>query len=123
MPTLLAADDSNMMHRVYRKTFRDSEFDLLAVARNGREAVDLYRQHRPDAILLDITMPEMDGMEALRAIREADPEACCLMCTALEEGERMVDCIRSGASGYVHKPFEKEALLQKLRDVLAGKPS
>lgn len=119
MPTVLIADDSSMMHRIYRKTFADSGFELVGCAATGREAVELFGQTAPDLVLLDITMPEMDGLEALEAIRAERPDALCVMCSALEEEERIQACLAAGAAGYVHKPFKRDELLEKLRTVLA----
>jgi two-component system, chemotaxis family, chemotaxis protein CheY len=116
MPTIVSADDSSMVHKMLQKFLKDTEFEILGFARDGREAVELYRQNTPDIVTLDITMPEMNGIEALHGIREIDPGAVCLMCSALDQQGLLEQALREGASGYLVKPFKAPELLAKLRE-------
>ena len=115
MPTVLVADDSALIHRMFSKFFEGSEFEIVADAKDGKEAVELYKEHNPDIVTLDITMPEMNGIEALEEIRKHDPDAACFMCTVLEQKHLIAQAISKGAKGYLIKPFKPEDILKKLR--------
>jgi len=81
-------------------------------AANGREALEQYARHKPDVVLMDITMPEMDGLTALKELKKLDPGAKVVMCSALGQQSAVLEAIKSGASDFVVKPFEPERVLQ-----------
>ena len=88
-------------------------------ADNGAKAVAKYRENRPDAVLMDVTMPEMDGLAALKEIRSGDPNARVVMLTALGQESVVLEAIKSGARDFVVKPFEPDRVLAALKRALA----
>jgi two-component system chemotaxis response regulator CheY len=85
-------------------------FEVIAEAKNGKEAIDLYGKVMPDLVTMDITMPEMDGIEAVKQIKRLDVNAKIIMCSAMGQRDMVVDAIRSGAADFVVKPIQKERL-------------
>ncbi len=80
-------------------------------AENGQQAISQYEAHRPDMVFMDITMPIMDGIAATRAIKERDPNACIVMCTAMGQQNMVLEAIRAGAKDFIVKPFNPERVL------------
>lgn len=111
MALILVVDDAAFM-RMRLKTVLSQEGHQVIEAANGSEAVALYEQHRPDMVMMDITMPEMDGIAALRAIREKDPNAKVVMVSALGQESTVIEAIKSGAKDFIVKPFQPERILQ-----------
>jgi len=97
-----------------------SEEYALAYASNGEEAVDYVKTHDPDLAILDIKMPKMNGLEALRQIKQAKPEIQVLMITGYESGDVAAQAIRLGASDYLTKPLDREKVLTQIRALLNG---
>jgi two-component system chemotaxis response regulator CheY len=93
-------------------------YEIAGEAENGRRAVDLYRELKPDAVTMDITMPEMDGITAVKEIRKLDPEAKIIMCSAMGQQLMVMEAIQAGARDFVVKPFQQERVLQALEKVL-----
>ena len=121
---LLIADD----HAVVREGLRtliatEQGMSLLGEAENGAEAVRLAAELEPDVILLDLVMPEMDGLEAIEAIRSKDPEARILVLTSFDEDEKIFNAVKAGAMGYLLKDASPTQLLAAIRDVHQGLPS
>jgi two-component system chemotaxis response regulator CheY len=118
MQTVLIVDDAAFMRMRCAKLLTEHGYQVLE-ASNGREAVMAYRESRPDAVLLDITMPEMDGLTALREIKKIDPGARVAMVTAMGQQAMVMDALKSGARDFVVKPFHPERVLDSLRKLLA----
>jgi two-component system chemotaxis response regulator CheY len=118
MPKILIVDDAQFMRLRCARLLKENGFEIVE-AQNGREAVEMYQQTRPDMVLLDITMPEMDGLAALREIRRFDPRARVAMLTALGQQAIVLEAIKSGARDFVVKPFEAERVLAAVQRVLA----
>ncbi len=112
--TTLIVDDSPPMRRALRGILERSGFEVAGEAGNGIEAIRLYRELKPDLVTMDIVMPQMDGIQTLRAIRELHPAACVVMVTAMTSMNKVQECARFGANHYIIKPFEEE----KVREVL-----
>lgn len=110
MAKVLLVDDAAFMRMRCARLLQEEGHEVLEAA-NGREAVEVYQAHRPDAVLMDITMPEMDGLEALRAIRAIDPQARVAMLTAMGQQAIVIEAIKCGARDFVVKPFERERVL------------
>lgn len=99
------------------KILTDAGHEVIE-AGNGIEALEQYAQHAPDAVLLDITMPEMDGLAALKELRARDPNAQVIMCSAMGQQSLVLDAIKSGAKDFIIKPFEPERVLQAVEKVV-----
>ena len=87
-------------------------------AQDGAEAVKKYSEEKPDMVIMDITMPNMDGLQALKKIREGDPNAKVVMCTAMGQESMVVDAIKSGARDFVVKPFDAQRIVKTVNDIL-----
>lgn len=98
----------------------EQDLEVIAEAENGRQALELCRELEPDLILMDVRMPQMDGLEATRAIKEEFPTTSVLMVTSHESPEYLLDAVRAGAAGYVLKEATRRELLDSIRRVLGG---
>ena len=112
MAKILIVDDSRTSRKILRGLLEESGHEVVAEAENGQEGVDKYKEFNPDITTLDITMPVMDGLEALTKIKEYDKNAKVIMVTAAGQQNKMVEAIKNGASEFVTKPFEKENILK-----------
>jgi two-component system chemotaxis response regulator CheY len=110
-PRLLVVDDAAIMRMRITGIAREAGWEIVAEATNGLEAVALYHQHHPDLVTLDIVMPELDGVEALRRLRTDDPAARVVMVSAVDQRAKLRECIGLGAIDFVVKPFDKERLM------------
>lgn len=120
---ILIADDHPMMREALRTTFED-ESDLVVKweASNGMDAISLAETHRPDVILMDLLMPGLDGLEAVRQIIKKNPQARILVITSLEDEEKVIAAIQAGALGYFPKTAPRSFLLEAIRKVADGVP-
>lgn len=118
MPTLLIVDDAAFMRMRCSKLLSENGYKVIE-AENGLEAVNKYRECRPDAVLLDITMPEMDGLTALKEIKKIDPNARVAMVTALGQQSLVVEALKSGARDFVLKPFQSDRVLGAVKRILS----
>lgn len=109
MAKVLIADDAAFMRMKSANLVKELGHDVVEAA-DGAEAVAMYKQHHPDAVLLDITMPVMDGLEALKEILASDPAAKVAMVTALGQQQVIMEAIKSGAKDFVVKPFDAERI-------------
>ena len=119
MKRLLVVDDALFMRKLICGVAVEAGWQVVGEAGNGAEAISLYQQHRPDLVTMDLVMPVMGGLEALRQIRAVDPEAKVVVVTALDQKQSLMDSIREGAIDFIVKPFERErvlALLAKLEN-------
>lgn len=114
---VLAVDDSNFMLTMISAYLEGSRFELVATAKNGKEAVVQYKQQKPDVVLLDIVMPEETGIEALEKLLAVDGKACVVMVSSLGTEQAVLDCLKKGAKNFLQKPFEQEGLLALLEKV------
>jgi two-component system chemotaxis response regulator CheY len=126
MKRLLVVDDALFMRKLICGVAAEAGWQVVGEAGNGAEAISLYQQHRPDLVTMDLVMPVMGGLEALRQIRAVDPEAKVVVVTALDQKQSLMDSIREGAIDFIVKPFERErvlALLAKLENAAVPKTS
>ena len=126
MKRLLVVDDALFMRKLICGVAAEAGWQVVGEAGNGAEAISLYQQHRPDLVTMDLVMPVMGGLEALRQIRAVDPEAKVVVVTALDQKQSLMDSIREGAIDFIVKPFERErvlALLAKLENATVTKTS
>lgn len=109
MALVLVVDDAAFMRMRLRKVLEADGHEVIE-AGNGSEAVAAYDEHKPDITLMDITMPEMDGLEALRTIRAKHPDAKIIMCSALGQESTVIEAIKSGAKDFIVKPFQPDVV-------------
>ena len=117
---LIADDHSVVREGLVSLVKRKSDMTVVAEASNGREAVDLWKEHRPDVTLLDLRMPELDGVGAIKEIREFDDGAHIIVLTTFDGDEDIYRAIQAGAKGYLLKDVPREALMDSIRRVHAG---
>jgi two-component system NarL family response regulator len=117
---LIADDHSVVREGLVSLVKRKSDMSVVAEASNGREAVDRWKENRPDVTLLDLRMPELDGVGAIKEIREIDPNAHILVLTTFDGDEDIYRAIKAGAKGYLLKDTAREALMESIRRVHAG---
>ena len=117
---VLLVDDSTYIRTVLGSIIVDAGFEVVGEAADGEEAIRKYMALKPDIVLMDVIMEPMDGMAATEAILDKDPAALILMVTVLETKEILVDLIKIGAKGYITKPFSKEEIAEKIREVIKG---
>jgi two-component system chemotaxis response regulator CheY len=114
----MIVDDTLFMRRMLRDLLIPQGYEIVAEARNGREAVENYRQTLPDLVIMDITMPEMDGIEAARIILQEHPQARIVICSALGQDGPVLEALQAGAQDFVIKPFLPEKVLEAVQKVL-----
>jgi DNA-binding NarL/FixJ family response regulator len=118
---LLIADDHALVRSGLRVMLkREPGFEIIGEAGNGREAVELCRSLEPNLVLMDMRMPEMDGLEATRAIKREHPEISILMVTMHDNNDYMLEAAKAGAAGYVLKDASRNELLATMRHVMSG---
>jgi two-component system, chemotaxis family, chemotaxis protein CheY len=117
---LLVVDDALLMRRLIGGVAAEAGWEVAGEAANGEEAVALYAQLKPDLVTMDLVMPVMGGLEALRKIRVVDPKAQIVVVTALDQKQALMDSIRDGAIDFIVKPFERERVLNLLHKLSAS---
>ncbi len=117
MKSVLIVDDSRTSRRILKDILERAGYEVAGEAINGKEGVDFYDRLHPDIVTMDITMPEMDGIEALKEIRKAHPEAVVIMVTAAGQKDKMMEAVKMGAAEFVSKPFVEETVLEALEHV------
>jgi len=116
---ILIVDDAAFMRMMIKNIVSKNGYEVVAEAGNGQEAVELYKQHKPDLVTMDITMPDMNGIEGVKAICSVDPGANIIMCSAMSQQHLVLEAVQAGAKNYIVKPFKPEQLLQTIEEVLA----
>jgi two-component system chemotaxis response regulator CheY len=111
---VLVVDDSSFQRTVIRDALEGS-FDVVGEAEHGAEAVELFEAYEPDAVSMDVVMPEMTGIEATRAIKARWPDTVIVMCTSVDQQEKMMEAVKAGADGYVTKPVDADELVPELQ--------
>lgn len=112
---ILIVDDALFMRGVLRKMLEEHGYEVAGEAVNGVDAIEKYKELRPDLVTMDITMPDMTGLAALKAIREIDSKAKVVMCSAMGQNAMVIDAIQNGASDFLVKPFQPSQVLAALR--------
>jgi two-component system chemotaxis response regulator CheY len=115
---VLIVDDLQFIKLVLREVIEKAGFRLVGEAANGEEAVELYQDKRPDVVLMDITMPKMDGLSALKQILKLDPQARIIMCSALGQQNLIVQALQLGAKDFIVKPFREERVVAAIKHAL-----
>lgn len=116
--TVLVCDDAIFMRRMIGDILEQAGFEVVGEAETGEEAVERYRELKPDLVTMDIVMPDMGGIDAVRHIMEDDPEAKVLMCSAMGQQALVIEAIQAGARDFVVKPFQPSRVLEAVQRVL-----
>lgn len=115
---ILICDDAAFMRMMIKDILTKNGYTVAGEAENGAKAVEKYAELKPDLVLMDITMPEMDGIQALKKIRENDPKASVIMCSAMGQQAMVIESIQSGAKDFIVKPFQADRVLEAVRKVV-----
>ena len=108
MAKIMICDDAAFMRMMIKDILTKNGYEIAAEAENGAVAVEKYPDAKPDLVLMDITMPDMDGIQALKKIKEIDPNANIIMCSAMGQQAMVIEAIQSGAKDFIVKPFQAE---------------
>lgn len=119
MKRVLIVDDANFMRKTINMMLKKHNFEIVGEAENGAEGVKKYKELKPDIVTMDITMPVMSGIEALKLIREYDPQANVIMVSAMGQELFVREAIRDGAKFFVVKPFKEEQFVKAINKILA----
>ena len=115
---ILICDDAAFMRMMIKDILTKNGYEIAGEAENGAKAVEKYNETKPDLVLMDITMPEMDGIQAWKKIKEADANACVIMCSAMGQQAMVIEAIQSGAKDFIVKPFQAERVLEAVKKVI-----
>jgi len=115
---VLIVDDAKFMRTTLSNLFKEHHFNVVGMAENGEEAIELYKQTSPDIVTLDITMPVMDGLQTLRKLIEMDQDAKIIMCSAMGQQKLVVEAIELGAKDFIVKPFDEARVIETVNNIL-----
>lgn len=115
---ILITDDALFMRVTLKNILVANGYEVAAEAANGQEAVDKYAAIKPDLVLMDITMPIMDGISACKAIKTNDPAANVIMCTAMGQKNMVIEAIQAGAKDFIVKPFQPDRVLDSIKKLI-----
>lgn len=119
MANILIVDDSRTSRKMLRNILEAEGHTIIGEGKNGEEGFLLFKELKPDLTTLDITMPVMDGMEALKLIHNEDPDSKVMMVTAAGQEKKMVECVKAGASEFVTKPYQVEEIVSIIQKLLS----
>ena len=115
---ILICDDAAFMRMMIKDILTKNGYNIAGEAENGQKAVEKYAELKPDLVLMDITMPEMDGIEALKKIKALDPGAKIIMCSAMGQQAMVIESIQSGAKDFIVKPFQADRVIEAVQKVV-----
>jgi two-component system chemotaxis response regulator CheY len=116
---VLVVDDAAFMRMMIKDILRKGGYEVIGEAEDGARAIERYKELHPDLVTMDITMPDMDGITAVKEIRKIDPNAMIIMCSAMGQQAMVIDAIQAGARDFVVKPFQPERVIEAVRKVLS----
>lgn len=116
---ILIADDAAFMRMMIKNIVTKAGYEVVGEAENGMQAIELYFSTNPDIVTMDITMPELDGINAVKAIITKSPDAKIVMCSAMGQQAMVMEAIQAGAKDFIVKPFQPDRIMQALEKVLA----
>ncbi|MCT2535955.1 response regulator [Aquibacillus koreensis] len=117
MARVLITDDAAFMRMQLKNIFTSQGHEVVGEAENGQVAVEKYKELKPDLVSMDITMPEMNGVEAVKQIKSIDPGATIVMCSAMGQQQMVLEAIQAGAKDFIVKPFDEERIKQALSKI------
>lgn len=115
---ILIVDDAAFMRMMIKDILRKNDFEVCGEAQDGIQAIERYKELKPDLVTMDITMPNMDGITAVREIKKIDPSAKIVMCSAMGQQAMVVEAIQAGALDFIVKPFQHDRVVEALRKAL-----
>jgi len=115
---IMVVDDAAFMRMMIKDILSKNGYEVVAEAENGAKAVEKYHEVRPDLTTMDITMPELDGISALKQIRAIDSSAKVIMCSAMGQQSMVIEAIQAGARDFIVKPFQPDRVLEAIRKVV-----
>ncbi|QHS21860.1 response regulator [Virgibacillus sp. MSP4-1] len=118
MATVLVTDDAAFMRMQLKDILTKQGHEVVGEASNGKEAIDQFTELQPDLVTMDITMPEMDGVAAVKEIKKMNPDATVIMCSAMGQQGMVIEAIKAGAKDFIVKPFTSERIQEALAKVL-----
>ena len=116
---IMIVDDAAFMRMMLKDILTRHGFEVVGEAENGAVAVELYKEKKPDLVTMDITMPEMDGVTALREIRKIDSNAQVVMCSAMGQQGMVIEAIQNGAKDFIVKPFQEDRVVEAVKKILS----
>ncbi|NLK63601.1 MAG: response regulator [Tissierellia bacterium] len=116
---ILIVDDAAFMRMMIKDTLKNHGYENIIEAADGEIAVQTYKTEKPDLVIMDITMPNKNGLEALKEIRELDPNAVIVMCSAMGQESMVVEAIRNGAKDFIVKPFKADRILKTVQGIMS----
>lgn len=114
---ILVVDDASFMRMMIKDILEKNSFEIAGEASDGLIAIEKYKETKPDIVIMDITMPNMDGLQALIELRKVDPEAKVIMCSAMGQESMVIDAIKSGAADFIVKPFQADRIVKAMQRV------
>lgn len=118
MPRILIVDDAAFMRMMLKDILTKNGYEIAGEAPNGLKGVEMYKSEKPDAVTMDITMPEMDGIQAVKEIKAFDANARVIMCSAMGQQAMVMDAIKSGARDFIVKPFQADRVLEAIKKAI-----
>lgn len=118
MARILIVDDAMFMRMTLGRILKNAGHTVVAEGENGKDAVMLYHKFEPDIVTMDVTMPEMTGIEAVKEIKDSYPQAKIIMCSAMGQQRMIVEAIEAGAKDFIIKPFDEERVLEAIDRIL-----
>lgn len=115
---ILVVDDAAFMRMMIRDILSKNGFEVVGEAQDGAQAIEKYKELKPDLTTMDITMPEKDGIAALKEIKQMDPNAKVIMCSAMGQQAMVIDAIQAGANDFIVKPFQAERVIEAIKKTL-----
>jgi two-component system chemotaxis response regulator CheY len=120
MPKVLIVDDTAFMRLTIKTMLEKNGFEIVGEAENGKEAIEKYFEYRPDIVTMDITMPEMSGIQALKAIKQKEPQAKIIIISAMGQESLVKEAIMAGAESFIVKPFREEDLIKTITAIVSA---
>lgn len=118
MASILIVDDAAFMRMMIKNILLKNGYTVIAEAENGLKAIEKYKEVNPDLVIMDITMPEMDGIQAVKQIKQINDAAKIIMCSAMGQQAMVIESIQAGARDFIVKPFQAERVIEAVRKVV-----
>lgn len=115
---ILVVDDAAFMRMMIKDILIKNGYTVVGEAQDGMQAIEMFKEHQPDLITMDITMPEMDGITALKEIKKIDSSAKVIMCSAMGQQAMVIDAIQAGAKDFIVKPFQADRVIEAIKKTL-----